>query len=272
MPDGLISPGKQIVAPGKEARQDKFKRPLGYIVGLTKSSHLERTFVGLMRGNREGNKALRKNFSSGNLSSGSPTVSPRDRKSPRSPATSPRNEKVVSPREKKAKPSRLNSKSDADESDSEEFSDYEDDEFVEKRGLPSSKNSQTSLLSASTGATPSPSSLNKSGVLSKSGRERPYLDGLSASSRARYVQDLGEKPDPVDRTALFIPTDTRDPRFIIAIDELPADWVTGFRSYADTVFEVKVDYWHEKISFPYGKEVKVSANQTKPQLQQTSLI
>jgi len=44
----------------------------------------------------------------------------------------------------------------------------------------------------------------------------------------------------VDRTALVIPVDPRDPKFIISVDQLPADWIANFANYADTLFEVKV--------------------------------
>jgi len=63
---------------------------------------------------------------------------------------------------------------------------------------------------------------------------------------------LDEKPHPVDKTALFIPYDPREPKFIIPIEYLPADWVTNFEKYRNAEFVVKVDHWNENISYPHG--------------------
>jgi len=110
---------------------DKFKRPIGYVVGITKPVHLTRPFIGFVRGNPEGNKGLRRGtlfslwnceckcfsllFSLGGTSS---AVSSDTEATPR----------------KKKHHERMSSKSDADNSNSEsefsgmsDFSEAEDD-------------------------------------------------------------------------------------------------------------------------------------------------
>jgi len=143
-----LSSSREIIAEGIEARQDRFKRPLGYVVGLVHAAHLTRNFSGRMSGNPDGNKQHR----------------------------------------------------------------------------------------GDTGA-------------ARGGR-----GGFKGSGKANDA----DKPFPQDKTALFISSDSRDPKFIVPIEVLPADWISNYDKYRNAIFMVKVETWNENISFPHGSVVSFS--------------
>ena len=65
------------------------------------------------------------------------------------------------------------------------------------------------------------------------------------------------KPLSTDQTALFTPSDTRHPQFIVPIRLVPEDWIERYEAYADSRFAVQFDRWDEKISFPFAKTLTV---------------